>query len=164
MFQASLFKMTFTKIILIYFFVKSTLSTQTLIQSQIDLGCHCFYLEIIWKIHGILYYKRNGNPASVLTHFEIFITKICMKVPGIWYKKTLEKTWNLGPKTLRKPGIWYLEKSGNPAIKCMCFPFTLVGSPASPHLSFGLVWHTGHLTHGVWHHTPHNHLVFSYNL
>ncbi len=30
--------------------------------------------------------------------------------------KKLEKTWNLGPKTLRKPGIWYLEKSGNPAI------------------------------------------------
>ncbi len=25
-----------------------------------------------------------------------------------------EKTWNLGPKTLRKPGIWYLKKSGNP--------------------------------------------------
>ncbi len=36
-----------------------------------------------------------------------------MKVPGIWYKK-IEKTWNLGPKTLRKPGIWYLEKCGNP--------------------------------------------------
>ncbi len=29
-----------------------------------------------------------------------------MKVPGIWHKKT----WNLGPKTLRKPGTWYLEK------------------------------------------------------
>ncbi len=28
--------------------------------------------------------------------------------------KNLEKTWNLGPKTLRNPGIWYLEKSGNP--------------------------------------------------
>ncbi len=27
--------------------------------------------------------------------------------------KKLEKTWNLAPKTLRKPGIWYLEKSGN---------------------------------------------------
>ncbi len=53
MFQASLFKMSFTKIILIYFFVISTLSTQTLIQSQIDLGFHCFYLEITWKIHGI---------------------------------------------------------------------------------------------------------------
>ncbi len=26
--------------------------------------------------------------TSVLTHFEIFITKICMKVPGIWHKKT----------------------------------------------------------------------------
>ncbi len=38
MFQASLCKMSFTKIILIYIFVISTLSTQTLIRSQIDLG------------------------------------------------------------------------------------------------------------------------------
>ncbi len=36
-----------------------------------------------------------------------------MKVPGIWHKD-LEKTWNLGPKTLRKPGIWYLEKIWEP--------------------------------------------------
>ncbi len=28
--------------------------------------------------------------------------------------KKLEKNWNLGPKNLRKPGIWYLDKSGNP--------------------------------------------------
>ncbi len=28
--------------------------------------------------------------------------------------KKHEKNWNLGPKTLRKPGILYLEKSGNP--------------------------------------------------
>ncbi len=40
MFQASLFKMSFTKIILIYLFVISTLSTQTLIECQIDLGFH----------------------------------------------------------------------------------------------------------------------------
>ncbi len=106
MFQASLFKMLFTKIILIYFFLVSTyFSTQTLIRSQIDLEFHCFYLEITWKIHGILCHKTGGNPASVLTHFEIFITKICMKEPGIWHKKpwknlefrtkNLEKTWNL---------------------------------------------------------------------
>ncbi len=86
MFQASLFKMSFTKIILI-FFVISTLSTQTLIRSQIDLGFHCFYLEITWIIHGILCHKRSGNPASVSIYFKIFITKICMKVPGIWHKK-----------------------------------------------------------------------------
>ncbi len=42
MFQASLFKMSFTKIVLIYFFVISTLSTQTLIRNQIVLGFHCF--------------------------------------------------------------------------------------------------------------------------
>ncbi len=28
-------------------------------------------------------------------------------------RKILEKALNLGPKALRKPGIWYLEKSGN---------------------------------------------------
>ncbi len=49
MFQASLFKMSFKKIILIYFFVISTLSTQTLIRSQIGLGFHCFYLENTWN-------------------------------------------------------------------------------------------------------------------
>ncbi len=31
------------------FFVISTLSTQTLIQSQIDIGFHCFYLENTWN-------------------------------------------------------------------------------------------------------------------
>ncbi len=71
-FGASLFKMSFTKIILIYFFVISTLSTQTLIRIETDLGFHCFYLEITWKIHGILCHKRSGNPTSVLTHFKIF--------------------------------------------------------------------------------------------
>ncbi len=83
MFETSLFKISFTKIILIYFFVIFTLSTQTLIQSQIDIGFHCFTMEITWKIHGILCHKRSGNPASVLTHFKIFIMKICMKVSGI---------------------------------------------------------------------------------
>ncbi len=91
MFQASLFKISFTKIILIYFFVISTLSTQTLIRSQIDLGFHCFYLEITWRIHGILCHKRSWNPASLLTHFEFFITNIC--------------TWNLAQQTLKKAGI-----------------------------------------------------------
>ncbi len=72
MFQASLFKMLFTKIILIYFFLISTyFSAQTLIRSQIDLGFHCFYLKITWKIHGI------GT-------------------------KILEKNRNLGPKNHRK--------------------------------------------------------------
>ncbi len=63
MFEASLFKMTFTKIILIYFFVISTLSTQTVFRSKIYLGFHCFYMEITWKIHGSLCHKRSGNPG-----------------------------------------------------------------------------------------------------
>ncbi len=63
-FQASLFKMLFTKIIVIYFFLMSTLSTQTLIRSQIILRFHCFFLEITWKIHGIMCHKRSGNPVN----------------------------------------------------------------------------------------------------
>ncbi len=69
MFQASLFKMSFTKIILICFFVISTLSTQTLIRSQIDPGFYCFYLEITWKIHEILCHKRSGNPGESIPRF-----------------------------------------------------------------------------------------------
>ncbi len=54
------------------------------------------FITFTWKIHGIMCHKRSGNPASVLAHFKIFITKICMKVPGIWHKKTLEfRTKNL---------------------------------------------------------------------
>ncbi len=40
--------MSFTKKI-IYIFVISTLSPQALIQSQIDLGFYCFYLENAWN-------------------------------------------------------------------------------------------------------------------
>ncbi len=54
MFQELHFKMSFTKKKIIYIFVISTLSRQTLIQRQINLEFHCFYLEITWKIHGIL--------------------------------------------------------------------------------------------------------------
>ncbi len=81
-----IFKMSFTKIILIYFFVMSTLSTQTLIRNQIELEFHWFLPGNNLENNGILCHKRSGNPASVLTHFEIFITKICMKAPGIWHQ------------------------------------------------------------------------------
>ncbi len=64
MFPNSLFKMSFTnKFIYIYFM--STLSTHTVIRSQINVGFHCFYLEVTWKIHGILCYQRGGNPVHV---------------------------------------------------------------------------------------------------
>ncbi len=67
------------------------------------------FIAFTWKQPGkymeFCVTREVGNPASVLTHFEIFITKLCMKVPGIWHKKTwenlefrtknLEKTWNL---------------------------------------------------------------------
>ncbi len=39
-----------------------------------------------------------------------------MKVPGIWHQKSCGKNWNLEPKTLRKLGIWYLVKIGNPVL------------------------------------------------
>ncbi len=116
MFQASLFKMSFTKIILICFFVISTLSTQTLIRSQIDIGFHCFYLKITWKIHGILCHKRSGNPASVLTHFEIFITKICMKVPEIWHTKNMKKTLEFRTKNLEKTWNLVFGKKWEPCV------------------------------------------------
>ncbi len=45
--QASLFKMSFTKIILSYFIVISTLSTQTLIQSQVF-----YFIAFTWKQPG----------------------------------------------------------------------------------------------------------------
>ncbi len=51
-------------------FVISTLSTQTLIQSQIDLGFHCFYLEITWKIHGILCHHRSGNLVDDMSGYR----------------------------------------------------------------------------------------------
>ncbi len=73
MFQASIFKMLSTKIILIYFFVISSLSAQTLIWSQIDLRFYCFYLEITLKIHEILCQKRNGNPVLWIECNEIFV-------------------------------------------------------------------------------------------
>ncbi len=45
MFQASFFKMSFTKIILIYFFVISTLSTKKLIEAKLTLD----FITFSWK-------------------------------------------------------------------------------------------------------------------
>ncbi len=65
-FQDDIFKK-----ILIYVFVISVLSTQTLIQSQIDLRFHCIYLEITWKTHGILCHPRSGNPEIAIWNLLI---------------------------------------------------------------------------------------------
>ncbi len=43
----------------------SKFSTPTLIQSQINLGFHCFCLEITWKIHQISCHQRGGNPVVI---------------------------------------------------------------------------------------------------
>ncbi len=72
-FQDSFFKMSFTQKY-DFNFVISTLSTQTLIQSQIDLGFHCFYLEITWKIYGILCRQRSKNPVIRWWHRTLFFS------------------------------------------------------------------------------------------
>ncbi len=69
-FKFSVSEMSFTTTKnLIYIFGISALLTQTLIQSQIDLGFHCFYLEITWKIHEILCHQRSGNPVATKTSY-----------------------------------------------------------------------------------------------
>ncbi len=73
------------------------------------------FIAFTWKIHGILCHKRSGNPASVFTHFEIFITKICMKIPGIWHKKPW-KTLKFRTKNLEKSWHLVFGKSDNPVI------------------------------------------------
>ncbi len=149
MFQASLFKMSFTKIILIYFFVIPILSTQTLIWSQINLGFHCFYLENTCNFVS----QEKWEPCICFnTFFEIFITKFFNKVPGIWRGKKLEKNVNLGPNTLRKLGIWYLENSGNPEY-AYCIKFIIFTTCT---ISVLLFWH--------YHFMPMKHLYFSTKL
>ncbi len=37
------------------------INTNIVIRSQIDRGFHCFYLEIIWKIHGIFVTREVGS-------------------------------------------------------------------------------------------------------
>ncbi len=75
--------------------------------------------------------KQGSHPTwkTLKTwNFVIFFSRpgkclICFNtLPGIWHKKP-EKSWNLGPKTFRKPGICYLEKSGNPEKACVDWNF-----------------------------------------
>ncbi len=56
---------------------------------------------------------REVGTLSVLTPFEIFITKICMKVPGIWHKKTWKKL-EFRTKNLEKTCNLVFWKRGNP--------------------------------------------------
>ncbi len=52
--------------------VISALSTQTRIQSQIGLGFHCIYLEITWKMHGILCHQRSGNLDMLIATIKLW--------------------------------------------------------------------------------------------
>ncbi len=102
MFQTSLFKMSFTKIILLYFFVISTLSTQTLIRSQIDLGFHCFYLENTWNFAS----QEMWEPCICFNTFRDFYDyNLCENTWNL-AQKNLEKLWKFRTKNLEK--IWNL--------------------------------------------------------
>ncbi len=101
-FQDSLFKMSFSKEILIYAFVNICI-----------IKPNCIYLEITWKTHRILCHQRNGNPVCFNTFWDFYNYNLYESI-GNLVQNNLEKNWNLGPKTLRKPGIWYFEKGGNP--------------------------------------------------
>ncbi len=57
------FEMLFTKTFYLHLSHIYIINTNTVIQSQIDLGFHCFYLEITWNIHGISCHQRGGNPV-----------------------------------------------------------------------------------------------------
>ncbi len=57
------------------FFVICTFST--LVRSQTDLEFHCFYLEITWKIHGILCHKKSGSPEC---KFQAYQQQLMKKV------------------------------------------------------------------------------------
>ncbi len=41
-----------------------------MIRSQINLGFHIFYMEIAWKIHGISYHQRGGNPDCIVDGYQ----------------------------------------------------------------------------------------------
>ncbi len=84
-FHYSLFKMLFTKQILIYIFIISTLST------QIDLGFHCFYLEISWKIHGILCHQRGANPGYWYFHLDQ-LSPFMHAIPQLYFSLPLFAT------------------------------------------------------------------------
>ncbi len=58
----------------------------SVIQSQINLGFHCFYLEITWKIHGIPCHQRSGSPESWPKYKQSMITTwLYFYVTGIIY-------------------------------------------------------------------------------
>ncbi len=61
MFPDYIFRVSLQKIF--YMYIISKLSTPTLNQHQINLGFHCFYLEITWKIHAMSCHQRSGNTA-----------------------------------------------------------------------------------------------------
>ncbi len=82
----------------IYFFDISTLWTETLIQSQIDMGFNYFFLQITWKIHGFSCPQRSGYPDLALS-----IVNVCFS-PADWLSQGAVKDsspcWILHPYLL----------------------------------------------------------------
>ncbi len=80
-FQDSHFNMSFTKKIINIFVIYYINNIQTVIQGQIDLEVHCFYLEITWKI---LEFHGTGEVGTLYLLFY-FLKPFMMCFSGeIW--------------------------------------------------------------------------------
>ncbi len=148
MFQVSFFKMSFTKIILIYIFVISTLSTQTLIRSQPWISLLLPRNNLDNKL--ILCHKRRGNPASVLTYFEIFYIKLKFVwkylefgIKNLEFRtKNLENTWNLvfGKKVGTLIQLWLVLIGKLLLVNICCFPINHFFDELSTRMSSISSW------------------------
>ncbi len=59
------------------------INTNTVIQRQVDLGFQCFYLEITWKMQGMLCYQRSGNPVCTSTACPF--SRFCLAYIKWWW-------------------------------------------------------------------------------
>ncbi len=62
-----------------------------------SLNLHCFYLEITWKLHGILYRQSSGNPnyMQIMLFNRTFITVINLFQVFLEQKKMLKIGLNI---------------------------------------------------------------------
>ncbi len=115
MFPNSLFKRSFTNQIHLHLCHIDIINTNTVSnRRQIDLGFHCFYLEITWQIHVISCHQRSGNPD-----------KGCLKVShllSILMKKFVKELSLLWCSTLQCIYIGTSEKNGQHSRECGLLP------------------------------------------
>ncbi len=75
MFPNSSFKMSFTKINHLHICHIDIINSKTVIRIQIDLGFHCFYLEITWKILWNFVTSEKREPCKDLSgHDKYYFT------------------------------------------------------------------------------------------